>query len=102
MGKWHSAVFGAIYNKTEDDSEKVEGKTETLTKEEKSGKSKWQESILNAIYGDTSKETEEATPSVAKDQPADPVLLGEKIFAKAESKRNSVLGVLGSFTGGGE
>ena len=102
MGKWQSAVFGAIYNKTEE-KEGGENDDESL-KTEKSGKSKWQESILSAIYGDSAKEAEEAQQLTKEQQAeakADPVAVAERIFARAESKRNSVLGILGSFAGGG-
>ena len=120
MGKWRSAVFGALYNKT-DDEDKAEGETgagagrgavtgagrgtgEEAFKTDKSGKAKWQQSILNAIYGDSA-EAKEQEATLTKEQQAeakaDPVAVAERIFAKAESKRNSVLGVLGSFAGGG-
>ena len=115
MGKWQSAVFGALYNKT-DDEDKAEGDTgagagrgegadeQEALKTDKSGKAKWQQSILNAIYGDSAEGKEEEAALTKEQQAeakADPVAVAERIFAKAESKRNSVLGVLGSFAGGG-
>ena len=107
MGKWHSGVFNAIYNraKTEDN----EAGTEEPLKTEPSSKSKWQESILSAIYGESSssaKEAEAEAPeggtAATADAKADPVAVAERIFARAEAKRNSVLGRLGSFAGGGQ
>ena len=110
MGKWQSAVFGTLYNKTDNEAEPngaaggVTAAAQDTAKTEKSGKSKWQESILSAIYGETSKESPE-TAAPTKEQLAeakvDPVAVAERIFAKADSKRNSVLGILGSFAGGG-
>ena len=107
MGKWHSGVFNAIYNRAKTDEN--EAGTEEALKTEPSSKSKWQESILSAIYGESSsssaKEAEAEAPegtAAAADAKADPVAVAERIFARAEAKRNSVLGRLGSFAGGGE
>ena len=120
MGKWQSAVFGALYNKTDDEDKAVgdtgsgagrgavtgagRGADEEALKTDKSGKAKWQQSIINAIYGDSAEGKEEEAALTKEQQAeakADPVAVAERIFAKAESKRNSVLGVLGSFAGGG-
>ena len=118
MGKWQSAVFGALYNKTDDDEYDRSDKNITDDKSanghsakspvEESSKTKWQKSIITAIYGESGKEVEGSNEqNLTKGQSgdadkADPVAVAERIFAKAESKRNSVMGILGSFAGGGE